>query len=70
MIREYDSVVLIDAAPGSSVPVGTQGAVVMALGDGKAFAVEFFDTDGNTIAVDVVPAETLSVQKHESGITL
>lgn len=64
MIREYDSVVLIAAAPGTSVPVGTKGAVVMVFRDGEAFAVEFFDADGNTLAVDVVPAEALSVRER------
>lgn len=40
------------------LPIGTEGTIVCEY-DGKAFEVEFFDDDGNTIDVFTTPAEVI-----------
>ena len=43
-----------------NLPAGTEGAIVLEY-DGKAFEVEFFDDDGDTIDVLTVPVECLEL---------
>ena len=43
-----------------NLPAGTKGTIVFEY-DGKAFEVEFFDDDGDTIDVLTVPAELLAL---------
>ena len=45
--------------PGGTLPAGTRGTVVHVHGFGQAGEVEFFDKDGNTLAVVAVEAEHL-----------
>jgi len=53
MFKEHDVVVLRKALPGTSVPVGTVGAVVFVNG-AEAYEVEFFDANDKTIDVCTV----------------
>lgn len=43
-----------------NIPAGTEGTIVCEY-DGKAFEVEFFDNDGNTLDVITVPIELLEL---------
>ena len=42
------------------LPAGTEGAIVCEY-DGKAFEVEFFDSEGDTIDVFTTPVEVLEL---------
>ena len=57
-MKELDVVKLTEDF--KSLPVGTEGTIVLEY-DGKAFEVEFFDDDGDTIDVLTVPAELLEL---------
>jgi hypothetical protein len=50
MLRELDTVLLTHDIPESGLKQGTRGAVVHCYSDGKAFEVEFVNSDGATIA--------------------
>lgn len=45
-----------------NIPSGTQGTIVCEY-DGKAFEVEFFDSNGDTIDVVTTPSELLALVK-------
>lgn len=49
MLKLFDTVTLKNDDPETGVKAGTEGTIVDVLGNGKAFTVEFFDEDGNTI---------------------
>lgn len=49
MFELYDTVVLLGDDPEAGVKAGTEGTVVYIQGDGKAYTVEFFDENGDTI---------------------
>lgn len=49
MFELYDTVVLLEGDPEAGVKAGTEGTVVYIQGDGKAYTVEFFDENGDTI---------------------
>ena len=62
-------------APGANtetgVKAGTEGTIVDVLGNGKAFTVEFFDEDGNTIEASLYTEYTpAQLQKVETALTL
>lgn len=57
-MKELDVVCLIKEFEG--LPIGTEGTIVCEY-DGKAFEVEFFDDDGNTIDVFTTPAEVIEL---------
>ena len=57
-MKEFDVVKLTEDF--KNLPAGTEGAIVLEY-DGKAFEVEFFDDDGDTIDVLTVPAELLAL---------
>ena len=57
-MKELDVVRLIKEFEG--LPIGTEGTIVCEY-DGKAFEVEFFDDDGNTIDVFTTPAEVIEL---------
>ena len=59
MLKFFDTVTLKNDDPETGVKAGTEGTIVDVLGNGKAFTVEFFDEDGNTIEARV----------HSSAIT-
>ena len=42
------------------LPIGTEGTIVCEY-DGKAFEVEFFDSEGDTIDVFTTPVEVLEL---------
>ena len=46
-----------------TIPLGTQGTIVCEY-DGKAFEVEFFDSNGDTLDVVTTPAELLILIKE------
>ena len=50
MIELLDIVILKIDDPKTGIKAGTEGTIVDILGNGKAFTVEFFDEDGNTIS--------------------
>ena len=63
-MRELDVVKIIKDYKG--IPSGTQGTIVCEY-DGKAFEVEFFDDNGDTIDVVTIPVEILKlVEKYHS----
>ena len=55
-MKELDVVRLTKEFEG--LPIGTEGTIVYEY-DGKAFEVEFFDNDGDTIDVFTTPVEVL-----------
>lgn len=57
-MKELDVVRLTKEFEG--LPIGTEGTIVCEY-DGKAFEVEFFDNDGDTIDVFTTPKEVLIV---------
>ena len=57
-MKELDVVRLTKEFEG--LPVGTEGIIVCEY-DGKAFEVEFFDNDGDTIDVFTTPVEVLEL---------
>lgn len=57
-MKELDVVELIKDF--EKIPAGTEGTIVCEY-DGKAFEVEFFDDDGNTLDVITVPIELLEL---------
>ena len=57
-MKELDVVRLTKEFEG--LPVGTEGTIVCEY-DGKAFEVEFFDNDGDTIDVFTTPVEVLEL---------
>lgn len=57
-MKELDAVRLIKEFEG--LPIGTEGTIVYEY-DRKAFEVEFFDDDGNTIDVFTTPVEVIEL---------
>ena len=57
-MKELDVVRLTKEFEG--LPIGTEGPIVCEY-DGKAFEVEFFDNDGDTIDVFTTPVEVLEL---------
>ena len=57
-MKELGVVSLIKEFEG--LPIGTEGTIVCEY-DGKAFEVEFFDDDGDTIDVFTTPAEVIEL---------
>ena len=57
-MKELDVVRLTKEFEG--LPAGTEGTIVCKY-DGKAFEVEFFDNDGDTIDVFTTPVEVLEL---------
>ena len=57
-MKELDVVRLIKEFEG--LPIGTEGTIVCEY-DGKAFEVEFFDSEGDTIDVFTTPVEVLEL---------
>lgn len=57
-MKELGVVCLIKEFEG--LPIGTEGTIVCEY-DGKAFEVEFFDDDGDTIDVFTTPAEVIEL---------
>lgn len=57
-MKELDVVRLTKEFEG--LPIGTEGTIVCEY-DGKAFEVEFFDTEGDTIDVFTTPVEVLEL---------
>ena len=49
MFALYDIVVLLEDDPETGVKAGTEGTVVDIQDGGKAYTVEFFDENGDTI---------------------
>jgi hypothetical protein len=57
-MKELDVVRLTKEFEG--LPIGTEGTIVCEY-DGKAFEVEFFDSEGDTIDVFTTPVEILEL---------
>ena len=51
MIRELETMVLLQDVPQHGLKSGDVGAVVHSYGDGKAFEVEFVTAEGKTLAL-------------------
>ncbi|MBO5924970.1 MAG: DUF4926 domain-containing protein [Clostridia bacterium] len=49
-----------------NIPSGAEGTIVYEY-DGKAFEVEFFDTNGDTLDVVTTPAELLELVEEYQG---
>lgn len=66
MIKEYERVVLTEDLPNTDLRKDDVGVVVMIYNEGKAYEVEFFSLDGETIAVETLYASQLrEVKKSE-----
>jgi len=61
-MKELDVVKLIKEF--QNLPAGTEGTIVLEY-DGKCFEVEFFDDNGDTLAVLTTPVENLELV-HQS----
>lgn len=71
MLKLFDIVTLKNDDPETGVKAGTEGTIVDILGNGKAFTVEFFDEDGNTIEASLYTEYTpAQLQKVETALTL
>ena len=71
MLKLFDTVTLKNDDPETGVKAGTEGTIVDVLGNGKAFTVEFFDEDGNTIEASLYTEYTpAQLQKVETALTL
>ena len=57
-MKELDVVRLTKEFEG--LPIGTEGTIVCEY-DGKAFEVEFFDSEGDTIDVFTTPVEVIDL---------
>ena len=57
-MKELDVVRLTKEFEG--LPIGTEGTIVCEY-DGKAFEVEFFDSEGDTLYVFTTPVEVLEL---------
>ncbi|RYD31027.1 MAG: DUF4926 domain-containing protein [Verrucomicrobiaceae bacterium] len=59
-MNEYDTVVLLQPISGGSIPVGSQGVIVIVhKTPSEACVVEFFDENENTIGVHTVLPEQI-----------
>lgn len=71
MLKLFDTVTLKNDDPETGVKAGTERTIVDVLGNGKAFTVEFFDEDGNTIEASLYTEYTPArLQKVETALTL
>lgn len=71
MLKLFDIVTLKNDDPETRVKAGTEGTIVDVLGNDKAFTVEFFDEDGNTIEASLYTEYTpAQLQKVETALTL
>ena len=64
MFNEYERIILTENLPEHGLEIGDAGTIVEVLGSGKAFLVEFFTLDGNTIAVASVLASQARAATH------
>ena len=62
-MKELDVVRLTKEFEG--LPIGTEGTIVCEY-DGKAFEVEFFDSEGDTIDVVTTPRKVLELLEKNS----
>ena len=67
MLKLFDSVTLKNDDPETGVKAGTEGTIVDVLGNGKAFTVEFFDEDGNTIEASLYGEPQKELAKKAQG---
>ena len=64
MIKEFDTVVIIEELPQYGITKGTLGIVVMIHGNHDAYELEIFDD--NYQALDVITAEATQVRLYDS----
>lgn len=65
MIRELETVVLVDDIEAHELKKGDIGTVVHCYSDGQAFEVEFVTAEGRTVALLTLPKE--AVRSMSSG---
>ena len=65
-IKLFDSVALIEDLPAENLWRGQIGAVVEIYDNGRAFEVEFVDTNGQTYGLLALRAEQLMLLRRES----
>ena len=66
MIKEHERIVLLRDVPEEGLKAGDVGTVVHIHSRGKAFEVEFFALDGETLAVTTLKADQVrAVQPRE-----
>jgi len=56
MIAPYERVILTEDIPGTELKQGDVGVVVEVYQKGKGYEVEFFASNGNTVAVETLEA--------------
>lgn len=67
MLKLFDTVTLKNDDPETGVKAGTEGTIVDVLGNGKAFTVEFFDEDGNTIEASLYRVHSSAITKGRNS---
>ncbi len=66
-IKLFDTVALLEDLPEENLWRGQVGAVVEIYDSGKAFEVEFVDTDGRTYGLLALRAEQVMLLRRESA---
>jgi hypothetical protein len=61
MLKEHDRIVLTEGIPRAGLEAGDVGTIVHVYRNGAAFEVEFLALDGDTVAVETVPAPKVRV---------
>ncbi len=70
MLKELEIVRLAKDLPASGLEKGARGTVVHRYRSGKAFEVEFLDSEGETIAVETLtPAEIAPLKAKAAALT-
>jgi len=59
MIAQYERVILIEDIPNTELKGGDVGVVVEVYNDGEGYEVEFFASDGTTVAVETLLAKQI-----------
>jgi len=57
MIAQYERVILIEDIPNTELKAGDVGVVVEVYNDGQGYEIEFFASDGTTVAVETLLAK-------------
>lgn len=65
MIRELDLVVLRESLPDQGLKAGNVGTVVLVHQRGKAFEVEFINSNGDTVAVATLDASQVRLARKD-----
>lgn len=54
MIKEFETIILTEDIPGTDLKKGDMGVVVEIYNQGEGYEVEFFASNGDTVAVETL----------------